>query len=141
MTSASMLRHRSRCARTLALPPSPYVPSNDGNTSAIRTADSGITHDLAVALERGVVGEYVDRTAPVCRADRLRQIVDSHMFDPGVTKPHRNVARALSGRNRVPPAEHFERHVPQPRRITAVSGACVHGDDETAVRLRHLQRL
>src|SRR3954447_12405130 len=99
MTSASMSRQRSRCARTLALPPSPYVPSNDGNTNAIRTADSGIAHDLAIALERRVVGEYVDRApGSSCRAtrsaDRLGQVIHSHVFDAGVAKPHRNVTRS-----------------------------------------------
>src|SRR5438270_8501801 len=99
MTSASMLRHRSRCARTLALPPSPYVPSSDGNTSAIRTADSGIAHNLAVALEGGVVREYVDRSArPRCRAvrraHRLREVVDANVLHSGVAQPHCDVARA-----------------------------------------------
>src|SRR3954447_6767731 len=87
--SAAMPRQRSRWARTLALPPSPYVPSNDGNTSAIRTADSRLSHDLAIALERRVVREYVDRsgrtTCRAGRANRLRQIVDANMLDSGVT--------------------------------------------------------
>src|SRR5947209_15950741 len=128
MTSASMLRHRSRCARTLALPPSPYVPSNDGNTSAIRTADSGITHDLAVALERGVVGEYVDRTAPVRRADRLCQVVDAHVLHARVAQADGDIARSLAGRHRVPATQHLEGHVPQPRRVATVGRAGIDGD-------------
>src|SRR3954466_11203917 len=99
-----MSRHRSRCARTLALPPSPYVPSNDGNTSAIRTADSGIAHDLAITLERRVVGEYVDGTAPVSRSDRLGQVVHPDVLDAGVAEPHRNVAGSLTGRDGMPAA-------------------------------------
>src|SRR4051794_31622378 len=139
-SSASMSRHRSRCARTLALPPSPYVPSNDGNTSAIRTADSGIAHNLAIALERRVVGEYVDGTAPVGRADRLRQFVHPHMLDAGIAQPHRDVAGSLAGRDGMTAAKHLERHVPQPGGIAAFGGARVDGDDETGVRPRHLQR-
>src|SRR4051812_23658175 len=101
MTSASIWRQRSRCARTLALPPSPYVPSNDGNTSAIRTVDSGIAHHLAVALERRVVREYVDRAAPMCRADRLGQVIHPYVLDAGIAEPHRDVAGSLTGRNRM----------------------------------------
>src|SRR5438270_9858884 len=127
MTSASMSRHRSRCARTLALPPSPYVPSNDGNTSAIRTAESGIAHDLAIALEGRVVGEYVDRSAPVCRADRLCQVVDPPMVDAGVAQPHRDIARPLAGGDGMTTVQHLERHVPQPRRVATVRGAGVDG--------------
>src|SRR3954447_4168786 len=104
MTSASMSRQRSRCARTLAFPPSPYVPSNEGNTSATRTADSGIAHDLAVALERRVVGEHVDRSAPVCRADGLGEVVHPHVLDTGVAQPHRHVAGSFTGRDGVPAA-------------------------------------
>src|SRR3954466_15448454 len=99
-----MSRQRRRCARTLAFPPSPYVPSNDGNTNAIRTADSGIAHDLAIALEGRVVGEYVDRVpGSSCRAtgraDRLGQVIDSHVFDTGIAQPHRNVATSFTGRD------------------------------------------
>src|SRR3954471_4685746 len=106
-----MSRHRSRCARTLALPPSPYVPSNDGNTSAIRTADSGIAHDLAITLERRVVGEYVDRSAPVGSADRVCQVVHPHVLDTGVAQPYGHVAGSFAGRDGMPAAQHLERHV------------------------------
>src|SRR3954467_7539524 len=103
-----MSRHRSRCARTLALPPSPYVPSNDGNTSAIRTADSGIAHDLAIALECRVVGEYVDRAAPVGRADRLGEVVHPHVLDTGVAQPHRDIAGSFARRDGMTAAQHLE---------------------------------
>src|SRR3954467_9436829 len=93
--SAAMPRQRSRCASTLALPPSPYVPSSDGNTSAIRTASlcdrSGIADHLAIRLERAVVGEHLDRSAALHRAQRLVRVAHAHVLDPGVPQPDGDV--------------------------------------------------
>ena len=74
MTSAGIPRHRKRCARTLAFPPSPYVPSSDGNTSAMRTG-SPMTNHAAITLERGVVRQYLD---PIARGPQgAGEIVDT----------------------------------------------------------------
>src|SRR4051812_29989787 len=104
--SAAMPRQRSRWASTLALPPSPYVPSSDGNTSAIRTASvrgrSGIADDLAVGLEGAVVGEHLDRAAALHRAQCLIRVVDAHVLDPGVAQPDGHIPRALAGRDGMP---------------------------------------
>src|SRR3954467_11150740 len=124
IVSAATSRPRSRCASTLAFPPSPYVPSSDGKTRAIRTASprgrSGIAENFAIALERAVVGQHLDRTAAVYGAQRVIGIVDAVMVDAGVAQPHRDVAGTVTGRHRVPAAQSLERHVPQPRRVAAV---------------------
>src|SRR5579885_2114010 len=94
-TSASYPRQRSRCASTLALPPSPYVPSNDGKTSAIRTAPSAMSQHLAIGLERRVVGEDLDRSAAVRRRQRRRRVVYPHVVDARVAQPYGDVAGPL----------------------------------------------
>src|SRR4051794_23027236 len=85
IVSPAMSRQRNRCASTLALPPSPYVPSNEGKTRAIRTASprarSGIADHFPVALERAVVGEHLDRAAALHGAQRLVGVVDANVVD------------------------------------------------------------
>ena len=46
--------------------------------------------------------------------ERGSRVVDADVIDAGVPQPHRDVARAFAGRDRVPSAQHFERHVPEP---------------------------
>src|SRR5580704_1827025 len=96
-----MPRQRSRCASTVALPPSPYVPSTDGKTRATRTGSSrwrsATSDDLAVGLEGGVVGEHLDRAVATCGLQRRAGILEPAVLDSGVVQAHRHVTRALAG--------------------------------------------
>ncbi len=127
-------RHRSRWVSTTALPPSPYVPSNSGNSSAMRTALSHARHAGRPQLtseisEHGVVGEHVDLGRFVERAETFEDVAVPHLaVDLGVVQSHREVGATLTRCDHLATAEPFELDVPQPRRISTVCNARVDGE-------------
>src|SRR5262245_29122798 len=113
-TSAACSRQWHRCPSTSAFPRSPYVPSNSGYTSPIRTADSrAIAEPPVQRRELCVRAQEYGFVAGECGGGAER--VGIHpVLDVGVTQAYRDVEVPLTRSCRGQAAQQLVGHIPEP---------------------------
>ena len=131
--SAAAGRARPRCRRRRTCRAPAGRQQRDPAPGRAGAAQPSPDHP-AVGLERGVVGQHLDRAASGRRVQRGRRVVDrerARRRRSAAGRRRRATARRSPPRTR--PRKHLERHVPQPRRVAAVGRPGVDRDDDADV--------